>query len=67
MFVFREEGVFYDELVTRVRLSKRRTKGGAGGVKSTVSKLLVKHRELTEQEEQAQVLKHVYCCDSREL
>ena len=58
MFVFREEGVFYDELVTRVRLSKRRTKGGAGGVKSTVSKLLVKHRELTEQEEQAQVLRN---------
>ncbi|CAB3980556.1 RNA polymerase II-associated factor 1 homolog [Paramuricea clavata] len=59
VFVFREEGVFYDELVTRVRLSKRRTKGGAGGVKSTVSKLLVKHRELTEQEEQAQNSRHL--------
>lgn len=54
VFVFREEGVFYDELVTRVRLSKRRAKGGAGGVKSAVSKLLVKHRELTDQEQQVQ-------------
>lgn len=50
-FVFREnEGVFYDELQTRVRLNKRRGRGGAGGVSSSVSKLVVKNREPTENE-----------------
>jgi len=50
-FVFREnEGVFYNELQTRVRLNKRRGLGGAGGVSSSVSKLVVKNREPTEQE-----------------
>jgi len=50
-FVFREnEGVFYNELQTRVRLNKRRGRGGAGGVSSSVSKLLVKNREPTENE-----------------
>jgi len=50
-FVFREnEGVFYNELQTRVRLNKRRGRGGAGGVSSSVSKLIVKNREPTENE-----------------
>jgi len=50
-FVFREnEGVFYNELQTRVRLNKRRGRGGAGGVSSSVSKLVVKNREPTENE-----------------
>lgn len=50
-FVFREnEGVFYNELQTRVRLNKRRGLGGAGGVSSSVSKLVVKNREPTENE-----------------
>lgn len=50
-FVLREqEGVFYNELQTRVRLNKRRGKGGAGGVSSSVSKLVVKTREPTENE-----------------
>lgn len=54
-FVFREgEGVFYDELVTRVHLSKRRARGGVGGVQSAVSQLVVKHRELNENEKKAQ-------------
>eukprot|EP00794_Sanderia_malayensis_P019876 gene19876-21817_t len=48
------EGVFYDELQTRVKLNKRRTKGGAGGVTSAVSKLIVKDREPTEAELQIQ-------------
>ncbi|EDO42996.1 predicted protein, partial [Nematostella vectensis] len=55
-FVFRDgEGVFYNELVTRVRLSKRRARGGVGGVRSAVSKLVVKHRELNDGEKNAQV------------
>ncbi|XP_065661697.1 RNA polymerase II-associated factor 1 homolog isoform X3 [Hydra vulgaris] len=50
-FVFREnEGVFYNELQTRVRLNKRRGRGGAGGISSSVSKLIVKNREPTENE-----------------
>merc|ERR1712048_176103 len=50
-FVMRErEGVFYNELQTRVRLNKRRGKGGAGGVSSSVAKLVVKSREPTENE-----------------
>jgi len=50
-FVFREgEGVFFNELQTRVRLNKRRGRGGAGGVSSSVSKLIVKNREPTENE-----------------
>lgn len=57
-FVFREgEGVFYDELVTRVHLSKRRARGGAGGVQSAVSQLVVKHRELNENEKKAQEMR----------
>ncbi|XP_070576848.1 RNA polymerase II-associated factor 1 homolog [Ptychodera flava] len=46
-FVLRPEGFYYNELETRVRLSKRRAKGGmvAGN-----SQLVVKHRDLMEQE-----------------
>ena len=39
----------------RVHLSKRRARGGAGGVQSAVSQLVVKHRELNENEKKAQV------------
>jgi hypothetical protein len=38
------EGVFYDELETRVRLSKRRSKKGVAANRSTF--LAVKHREM---------------------
>ena len=41
----------------RVHLSKRRVRGGAGGVQSAVSQLVVKHRELNENEKKAQVSK----------
>ncbi|XP_033106393.1 RNA polymerase II-associated factor 1 homolog [Anneissia japonica] len=51
-FVFRKgEGVFYNELETRVRLSKRRAKET---VSSGSSVLVVKHREQSEQELVAQ-------------
>lgn len=54
-FALREdEGVFYNELQTRVKLNKRRTKGGAGGVTSAVSKLIVRNRQPTEPEIQLQ-------------
>ncbi|XP_071499358.1 RNA polymerase II-associated factor 1 homolog [Diadema antillarum] len=50
-FVFRKgKGVFYNELETRVRLSKRRVKEGP----SSNSVLVVKHRELTDQESNMQ-------------
>jgi len=39
----------------RVRLNKRRGQGGAGGVSSSVSKLVVKNREPTENELRLQV------------
>lgn len=39
----------------RVHLSKRRARGGAGGVQSAVSQLVVKHRELNENEKKAEV------------
>jgi len=51
-FVFRQDGVFYNELETRVRLSRRRAKEGLPKVPN--SRLLVVHREQTEQEEAAQ-------------
>lgn len=38
-------------------MSKRRARGGAGGVQSAVSQLVVKHRELNENEKKAQVRK----------
>lgn len=46
-FVFKPEGVYYNELETRVRLSKRRKIGGGPPTKS---RLVVKHRELETQE-----------------
>ncbi|CAG2213561.1 PAF1 [Mytilus edulis] len=50
-FVFRDDGVYYNELETRVRLSKRRKAGGAEVPKS---RLVVKHRDLNTKEIQAQ-------------
>uniref|UniRef100_T1JIF2 RNA polymerase II-associated factor 1 homolog n=1 Tax=Strigamia maritima TaxID=126957 RepID=T1JIF2_STRMM len=46
-FVFRETGVYYNELETKVRLSKRRVKAG---VQPNNSRLIVKHRPLNAQE-----------------
>ena len=43
-FVMKPEGVFYNELETRVRLSKRRKIGGTTGALTTNSRLIVKHR-----------------------
>lgn len=48
--VVREDGVYYNELETRVRLNKRRQKQGA--VQNT--KLVVHHRTLNEMEHLAQ-------------
>lgn len=48
------EGVFYNELQTRVKLNKRRAKGGAGGISSAVSKLIVRNREPMDAELQLQ-------------
>lgn len=45
-FVFRDDSVCYNELETRVKLSKRRVKMNT----PTNSKLVVKHRQLNEQE-----------------
>lgn len=42
--VIRPEGVYYNELETRVRLSKRRVK--AGGQAATNTRLIVKHRPM---------------------
>ena len=42
-------------LPTRVKLNKRRAKGGAGGISSAVSKLIVRNREPTDAELQLQV------------
>ncbi|PAA58961.1 hypothetical protein BOX15_Mlig024082g3 [Macrostomum lignano] len=44
-FVFREGGVYYNELETRVRLSKRRKIGMPGGAPTTKTKLVVRHRD----------------------
>ena len=46
-FLFRGDGVYYNELETRVRLSKRRMKVGQ---QISNSKLVVKHRSLNKQE-----------------
>jgi len=46
-FLFRDDGVYYNELETRVRLSKRRLKAGQ---QIGNSKLIVKHRVLNKQE-----------------
>lgn len=54
-FVMKPEGVYYNELETRVRLSKRRKIGAAGNVMPTSkSRLVVKHRELNDGETNAQ-------------
>jgi len=50
-FLFRGDGVFYNELETRVRLSKRRLKAGQ---QVSNSKLVVKHRPLNKQEHKMQ-------------
>ncbi|RUS73813.1 hypothetical protein EGW08_018430 [Elysia chlorotica] len=50
-FVFREDGIYYNELETRVRLSKRRKTMSSAQLKS---RLVVKHRELNEKELAAQ-------------
>ena len=50
-FLFRENGVYYNELETRVRLSKRRLKAGQ---QISNSKLVVKHRPLNKQEHKMQ-------------
>lgn len=49
--VFREDGCYYDELETRVRLSKRRKTAGTTVAKS---RLVVKHRDLNDKELRAQ-------------
>ncbi|KAG5443697.1 RNA polymerase-associated factor [Clonorchis sinensis] len=64
-FVFRKDGVFYNELETRVRLSKRRkltqsgsfmTGGGGGGgaLPAPKTRLIVHHRDFTDEELKAQ-------------
>lgn len=50
-FVFREDGIYYNELETRVRLSKRRKTMSSAQLKS---RLVVKHRELNDKEIAAQ-------------
>merc|ERR1719219_3310257 len=50
-FLFRGDGVYYNELETRVRLSKRRLKAGQ---QASNSKLVVKHRPLNKQESKMQ-------------
>lgn len=50
----REDGVFYDELETRVRLSKRRQKMGA---QPSNTKLCVKHRSLNAAEHKMQIMR----------
>uniref|UniRef100_W5NBG0 RNA polymerase II-associated factor 1 homolog n=2 Tax=Lepisosteus oculatus TaxID=7918 RepID=W5NBG0_LEPOC len=52
-FIFRDgDGVYYNELETRVRLSKRRAKAGAQSTTNAV--LVVKHRDMNEKELEAQ-------------
>ncbi|XP_053279558.1 RNA polymerase II-associated factor 1 homolog isoform X1 [Pleuronectes platessa] len=52
-FIFRDgDGVYYNELETRVRLSKRRAK--AGSQSNTNAVLVCKHRDMNEKELEAQ-------------
>ncbi|XP_076832376.1 RNA polymerase II-associated factor 1 homolog [Brachyhypopomus gauderio] len=52
-FIFRDgDGVYYNELETRVRLSKRRAKAGAQSTTNAV--LVCKHRDMNEKEQEAQ-------------
>merc|ERR1719464_372888 len=53
-FLFRDDGVYYNELETRVRLSKRRLKPGQT---ASNSKLVVTHRTLNKQEMKMQRLR----------
>ena len=53
-FVMKSEGVFYNELETWVRLSKRKKIGGTTGAPTTNSRLIVKHRSLNDHEISAQ-------------
>jgi len=55
-FVTRDGGVFYNELETRVKLTKRRNKNPGPAAKT---KLIVKHREMTEQELKIQDLRMI--------
>merc|ERR1711862_343816 len=50
-FLFRGDGVYYNELETRVRLTKRRLKAGQ---QPSNSKLVVKHRPLNKNEHRMQ-------------
>lgn len=52
-FVTREDAVYYNELETRVKLTKRRNKGGP----TAKSKLLLKHRDMSEQESKTQLIR----------
>lgn len=52
--VIREDGVYYNELETRVRLSKRRQKLGT---QANNTKLIVKHRPLNAVEHKMQVIR----------
>ncbi|XP_074789420.1 RNA polymerase II-associated factor 1 homolog [Athene noctua] len=52
-FIFREgDGIYYNELETRVRLSKRRARAGVQSGTNAV--LVVKHRDMNEKELEAQ-------------
>nr|XP_046245397.1 RNA polymerase II-associated factor 1 homolog isoform X2 [Scatophagus argus] len=52
-FIFRDgDGVYYNELETRVRLSKRRAKAGTQSTTNAV--LVCKHRDMNEKELEAQ-------------
>merc|ERR1719510_768709 len=51
VFIMREDGVYYNELETRVRLSKRRLRAGQ---QQTIPHLVVKHRPLDKTEAKLQ-------------
>ena len=53
-FIFRDDSMVYNELETRVRLTKRRAKAG---VHQTNSKLIVKHRSLIDVEMKQQEIR----------
>ena len=61
-FVVRNGGIFYNELETRVRLSKRRLKAGQ---QPSNSKLVVRHRPLSKQELKMQRYRWVRVADSK--
>jgi len=62
-FVLRDGCFFYNELETRVRLTKRRNKTGI----KTTAKLLVKHRELTDNELNSQLIREYALKPSTEV